>query len=313
MSELEDLELHLKDAREKFLQIVDDIRPSLHKYCARMTGSVFDGEDVVQETLAQAYYKLSMLRQGLPLKPWLFRIAHNKCVDFLRSHRGQFVEWQEEHDQQWDAMARSDEGLEDLERHEIAREAWSSLITLLPPKERACVILKDILDHSMEEIAEILDTPPTAVKVALHRGRQKLRSRTQSRTQSLPNARASEHSEQLARYVELFNRRDWEGIKRLLTTDTQCEVIGAFSGRGRDAIAGSFLQTLAGLGAWKMSCIQVDGEEVIVRWHSVDGQWQPRGLMRIEWEGRGVKRIRDYTYVSYVFDEIDFKGQEPAE
>ena len=89
----------------------------------------------------------------------------------------------------------------------------------------------------------------------------------------------------MGRYVELFNCRDWEGIKRLLTTDTQCEVIDAFSGRGRDAIAGSFLQTLAGLGAWKMSCIEVDGEEVIVRWHSVDGQWQPRGLMRIEWEG----------------------------
>ncbi len=152
MSELEDLELHLKDAREKFLQIVDDIRPSLHKYCARMTGSVFDGEDVVQETLAQAYYKLSMLRQGLPLKPWLFRIAHNKCVDFLRSRRGQFVQWQEEQDKQWDAMARSDEGLDHLEVHETAREAWLSLITLLPPKERACVILKDILDHSMEEM-----------------------------------------------------------------------------------------------------------------------------------------------------------------
>jgi len=62
-----------------------------------------------------------------------------------------------------------------------------------------------------------------------------------------------------------------------------------------------------------MSCIQVDGEEVNVRWHSVGGQWQPRGLIRTEWEGRGVKCIRDYTYVSYVFDEIDFKGQEPAE
>ena len=96
MSELEDLELHLKAAREKFPQIVDDIRPSLQKYCARMTGSVFDGEDVVQDTLAQAYYKLSMLRQGLPLKPWLFRIAHDKCVNFLRSRRGQFEQWQEE-------------------------------------------------------------------------------------------------------------------------------------------------------------------------------------------------------------------------
>ncbi len=86
--ELEDLKLHLKDADEQFLQIADYIHPPLHKYCARTTGSVFDGVDVVQDTFAQVYYKLSMLRQGVPLKPWLFRIAHNKCVDFLRSHRG---------------------------------------------------------------------------------------------------------------------------------------------------------------------------------------------------------------------------------
>ena len=174
-SELEDLKLHLKDAREQFLQIVDDIHPPLHKYCARMTGSVFDGEDVVQDTFSQVYYKLPMLRQGLPLKRWLSRTAHNKCVDFLRSHRGQFEQWQEKYDQQWVAMARIDEGLNHLEVHETAREAWLSLITFLPPKERACVILKDILDYSMEEIAEILDTGPAAVKVALRRGQQKLR------------------------------------------------------------------------------------------------------------------------------------------
>jgi len=307
--ELEELELHLQEAREKFLQIVSDIRPSLHKYCARMTGSVFDGEDVVQDTLAQAYYKLSMLRQDLPLQPWLFKVAHNKCVDFLRSRRTQFVQGQEHWGEQWEeTAAREPEGLEELERQEIALQAWSSLITLLPPKERACVILKDILDHSLAEIAETLDTQLTAVKAALHRGRQKLRTRAQSHSDS----HASEPSERLALYVALFNNRDWEGVKRLLTAETQCEVIGAFSGRGRDAIAGNYLHTLASLGAWKMSRVQVAGEEVIVRWHEVEGRWQPRGLIRIEWAGGTVKRIRDYTHVPYVFDEINLEGQEPG-
>ncbi len=58
MSELQALEAQLQEAREKFLEAVEDVRPALHKYCGRMTGSVLDGEDVVQETLAQAYYKL---------------------------------------------------------------------------------------------------------------------------------------------------------------------------------------------------------------------------------------------------------------
>src|SRR6059058_3721652 len=67
-----------------FLETISSLRPSLHRYCARMTGSVMDGEDVVQEALFEAYRKLDHFDQSRPLKPWLFRIAHNRCIDFLR-------------------------------------------------------------------------------------------------------------------------------------------------------------------------------------------------------------------------------------
>ena len=67
-----------------FLETISTLRPSLHRYCARMTGSVMDGEDVVQEALFEAYRKLDKFDQSRPLKPWLFRIAHNRCIDFLR-------------------------------------------------------------------------------------------------------------------------------------------------------------------------------------------------------------------------------------
>src|SRR5215472_121127 len=67
-----------------FIETVSTVRPSLHRYCARMTGSVMDGEDVAQETLFEAYRKLDKLDQSRPMKPWLFRIAHNRCIDFLR-------------------------------------------------------------------------------------------------------------------------------------------------------------------------------------------------------------------------------------
>ncbi len=70
-----------------FLETIATLRPSLHRYCARMTGSVMDGEDVVQEALFEAYRRLDQFDQKRPLKPWLFRIAHNRCIDFLR-HRG---------------------------------------------------------------------------------------------------------------------------------------------------------------------------------------------------------------------------------
>src|ERR671925_621968 len=69
-----------------FLETISALQPALHRYCARMTGSVMDGEDVVQEALFEAYRKLDKFDQSRPLKPWLFRIAHNRCIDFLR-HR----------------------------------------------------------------------------------------------------------------------------------------------------------------------------------------------------------------------------------
>src|SRR3954449_801177 len=67
-----------------FLETIANLRPSLHRYCSRMTGSVFDGEDVVQEALFQAYRMLDGFDDSRPLAPWLFRIAHNRCIDFLR-------------------------------------------------------------------------------------------------------------------------------------------------------------------------------------------------------------------------------------
>ena len=67
-----------------FLETITNLRPSLHRYCSRMTGSVLDGEDVVQDALFEAYRKLDQYDDSRPLKPWLFRIAHNRCIDLLR-------------------------------------------------------------------------------------------------------------------------------------------------------------------------------------------------------------------------------------
>jgi RNA polymerase sigma-70 factor, ECF subfamily len=74
----------LFDARYRaFLETVSHVRAQLHRYCARMTGSRLDGEDLMQETLFEAYTKIETLEDARTLKPWLFRIAHNRCIDFL--------------------------------------------------------------------------------------------------------------------------------------------------------------------------------------------------------------------------------------
>src|SRR6266481_3574361 len=82
-----DLQGTLEDARKRFLAAVKDMRPRLHRFCTRMCGSVLDGEDLVQETLAQAFYSLSSLKDESRLEPWLFRIAHTKATEFPRAGR----------------------------------------------------------------------------------------------------------------------------------------------------------------------------------------------------------------------------------
>lgn len=68
-----------------FLETIVHVRAQLHRYCARMTGSVLDGEDVMQEALFEAYTKIKTLEDPGAMRPWLFRIAHNRCIDFLRT------------------------------------------------------------------------------------------------------------------------------------------------------------------------------------------------------------------------------------
>ena len=78
----------LAQAREQFLGLVESVRPELHRYCARLTGSVIEGEDIVQETLAKAFYAMSQTLEVPPLRPWLFRIAHNTAIDFSAATGG---------------------------------------------------------------------------------------------------------------------------------------------------------------------------------------------------------------------------------
>src|SRR5438067_5155848 len=148
-----------------FLETVSTLRPSLHRYCARMTGSVMDGEDVVQEALIEAYRKLDQFDDSRPLKPWLFRIAHNRCIDFLR-RKGVRDEAE--------SAAAMPEAVSSVDPALGVGKAVEHLIASLPPKERACVLLKDVFDYSLEEIAELVDSTVGGVKAALNRARTKL-------------------------------------------------------------------------------------------------------------------------------------------
>src|ERR1041385_7792247 len=133
-SNLDIADAGLFDARYlSFLEAVRHLRPALHRYCARMTGSVLDGEDVVQDALFQAYRKLDAFDDGRPLGPWLFRIAHNQCIDFLRHRRVR-------QSAETEAGAATPDEVAPVEPIGAGIDrAIEHLVLSLPPKERACV------------------------------------------------------------------------------------------------------------------------------------------------------------------------------
>src|SRR5260221_12031025 len=164
-----------------------------------MTGSVADGEDIVQETLARAYYLLPEM-DGVPaFRPWLFRIAHNRALDHLRRYEARMGEPLE---------AAQDSAVDpapdpgDALAHEQAVQLAVSRFAELAPAQRSCVILKDVLGHSLEEIGALLELSVPAVKAALHRGRVRLHELA-AQPRAAPPLPAS--SPAAARYVALFN------------------------------------------------------------------------------------------------------------
>jgi len=273
-----------------FLETITHLRPSLHRYCARMTGSVLDGEDVVQEALFQAYRKLETFDDTRPLPPWLFRIAHNRCIDFLRRRRIR----EEAEDAAADNEEPSTTPIEPL--GQALGMAVEHLVVMLPPKERACVLLKDVFDYSLEEIADLVDSTVGGVKAALNRGRSKL----VQRPASLPSSRAhaSDDAELLRLYVERFNLRDWDGLRELISADARLRLANRFSGRLADA---PYFATYARMTvSWRLSVGEVDGEAVIVI-HQGDSERQPtRTLARLHVSDGRIVGITDYWYCPWI-------------
>src|SRR6266851_3990226 len=195
-----------------FLETISQLRPSLHRYCSRMTGSVLDGEDVVQDALFEAYRKLDQFDDSRPVAPWDFRIAHNRCVDFLRRKARDTAEVNVADPESIPAA-----GTVSLE----IRPAIERLVLTLPPKERACVLLKEVFEYSLEEIAELVDSTVGGVKAALKRGRTKLAAIPNPAER--PRPKNTELAQLLRLYVDRFNQRDWDGGRELIAADARLQ------------------------------------------------------------------------------------------
>lgn len=275
-----------------FLETIAHLRPSLHRYCSRMTGSVLDGEDIVQDALFQAYRKLDTFDDNRPLAPWLFRIAHNRCIDFLR--RRAVREGAEA-----EAEALSPDWVAPIDPPGPALgRAVEHMVLTLPPKERACVLLKDVFDYSLEEIADLVDSTVGGVKAALNRGRSKL-AVSPARSTS-PRAADVELSRILHLYVERFNRRDWDGLRELISADARLRVADRFAGQLLDSpYFGNYGRWTI---PWRLVVGEVDREPAVIIMLQRDGAWTPESIVHLDITDDRVRRIADYLHCPWMLE-----------
>ena len=271
-----------------FLETITNLRPSLHRYCSRMTGSVLDGEDVVQDALFEAYRKLEQYDDSRPLAPWLFRIAHNRCIDVLR-RRGVRVEAETA------SMGPDYVMPANLPVLGVGR-AVEQVVISLPPMERASVLLKDVFDYTLEEIAELVSSTVGGVKAALNRGRAKLAALPE------PVRTHREVTPELSRllhlYVERFNRHDWDGLRELIAADAQLRVADKFAGRLDDSpYFGNYERWTV---PWRLAVGEVDGELAVLALRQHEGEWKPDSVARLEVVDQHIVRIADFAHCPWV-------------
>jgi RNA polymerase sigma-70 factor (ECF subfamily) len=298
MTANEEIFSQLHESRRRFLALVDELRPDLHRYCTRMTGSPIDGEDVVQDTLARAYYELAELKEMPALRPWLFRIAHNRAIDYLRSYERRMSE---PLDTILDVPA--DETLQPdnaVARNDAVRAAVSRF-SELAPVQRSCVILKDVFDYSVEEIAGMLDLSVPATKSALARGRTKLRDVAASVASQEPNAQQRPVSQVVARYAELFNLRDWDSVRAMLVDEVKLELVSRLKRVGRHQVS-SYFSNYESISGWRLIPGRLEGREVLSVFLD-PRKAQPSYFIELTLKGDRVAVIRDFRYVPYVMRE----------
>jgi len=293
---------------QRFLDEVEPLRPDLYRYCRHLTRTPWDAEDLVQDAMAKAFVTLGTVFRDLPgRRAWLFRVASNLWIDRVRRAR---LEASLERDE--------DEAAVDPQ---AAREAAGTLFSALSAQERAAIVLKDVLDFSLDEIADALSTTVGAVKAALHRGRGRLaEAPSDSPAQRAPRAGV------LDAFCAAFNAHDLERMTALLLDSAVVEIVGVVTEYGPDAAkdprTGSFAGSLGPLtfddrggvgpellvgylgGPPRCEARPYRDATVLLIWYDHEEGPRVRGVMTLQTAGDRIATLRNYFFSPDVIAEI---------
>jgi RNA polymerase sigma-70 factor, ECF subfamily len=286
----------------RFQEEYEPLRPDLYRYCRFLTRTPWDAEDLVQDTLARAFVTLATLSQP-PEKPraWLFRVASNHWINQAkRSSREELMG--DVPDSGADADRRS------------TREAVGAIVGRLAPHERGAVILKEVFDFSLEEIAETLSSTVGAVKAALHRGRSKLSASDGPSVAAVPPAVLDE-------FCRAFNARDLDRLTALLLDQVVVEFPGSHTEYGAQAarhalgalLLGDLTEPCGGVapaqrqgmgGQPRFEARMHRDTPIVLGWWQHESGEAVRTFTRVECEGDGIALLRTYLHSPEAIEEL---------
>jgi len=275
-----------------FRELVEPYRAALEVHCYRMLGSLHDAEDLVQETLLRAWNGLERFERRASVKTWLYRIATNACLDELERRPRRPEPVQPFPDDRLDQPASP---VVDPEARYAMREgvelAFLTAIQQLPGRQRAVLILRDVLGWTAPEAAELLDSTVAAVNSALQRARATIDGQLPASDRTSAGAG---QRELLRRYVDAWERVDIEGIVALLREDAVMHMPPQRSVHGSEAIGRFFRDEAGGGDIGRVSVIptRANGRPAVaMHQHSADGSFEPHGILVFEVEGDAIVRI----------------------
>lgn len=275
-----------------------DLRPELHRYAARMAGSTIEGEDIVQDAVVKA---LAAHDDGaLVERPeqWLYRIAHNAAQDHLRRR-------QRERSRITEADMTAIEDFSASAEARLAAAASLRAFMQLTLPQRSAVILTDVLGLSLSETCDVTGATLAATKAALHRGRAALKALAAA-PDDMPVPKLDPEEERLLRrYIDLFNARDFDGVRALVAEDIELELVNRLRLSGKKEVS-TYFGNYDRVGDWTLSLGFVDGRPAILIRNPLANN-AVRGFMLLEWRGAEVTGIRDFRYAPYCVADADIR------
>jgi RNA polymerase sigma-70 factor (ECF subfamily) len=275
------------------------LRPKLHRYCARMVGSVIDGEDVLQDALIKAVEATPSAGPIQNPQAWLFRIAHNTALDFLRRRNRQgALQSMEEVDMIADE-------LDEIVRRQIAATGLRTFMRL-PVAQRSSVILMDVLGCSLQEVCDVMDFSLPAVKAALHRGRTRLRELADEPDDTPRPILSEAERARLAAYVEQFNARDFDAIRAMIADDVRLELVSRARLNGKAEVS-RYFGNYAKIHDWHLVPGMMEGRPAVLVFDPNALAAPPKYFVLLSWRTGKVATIRDFRHAPYVIEGAEYR------